>query len=140
MSQRRDHNRGNSRNESLKFQDTWIKSGIDDEAIKYAKQKGRDLKNKDLTTSQIRNVFGEMRRIQMRGVKKEMRSLLLIKPKLAYNARRHRNKGVEELSSVFEQAYNALDLNGEKIQDQYNNLMDLFEAILAYHKFFGGKE
>ncbi len=63
---------------------------------------------RQLTTSQIRNVFGTVRQIEMswrpRATEKEQkyaaRRLILLKPKLAYQAKRERGKGVQELADV----------------------------------------
>jgi CRISPR-associated protein Csm2 len=98
---------------------------------------------RQLTTSQIRNVFGTARQIQMMWVPKATslerqqatRQLLLLKPKLAYQARRERGKGVEILKNILSPA---IDL----VQDdrgRFQNFMDFFEAILAYHTAAGGQ-
>lgn len=122
------------------FKEIWIKNGIDEEAIEYARNKGKELSNNKLTTTQIRNVFGEMRRIQLNGFNKEIRSFLLLKPKLAYTAKRHKNPGVNEFFKIFEAASGGIEINSENNNKQYQNLIDLFEAILAYHKYYGGQE
>lgn len=126
----------------------WIKDGIDDDTVKKAFELGKLLvepsgkkDHNSLTTSQIRNVFGELRRIQLNGFKKEKTSFLLVKPKLAYAVKRHGKKGIQEFNMIFIAAYDAMDLkNDELAEKQFKNLMDIMEAILAYHKFHGGKE
>jgi CRISPR-associated protein Csm2 len=98
---------------------------------------------RQLTTSQIRNVFGTVRQIEMnwgpRATEMQRRNaarqLILLKPKLAYQAKRERGKGVEELANVL---IPAIDLVGED-RDHFQNFMDFFEAILAYHTAAGGK-
>ena len=63
----------------------WIIKGINQEAITFAEEFAKYLQKKGLTTSQIRAAFGEVRRIQMRGINETFNSdLLLLKPKLAY--------------------------------------------------------
>jgi CRISPR-associated protein Csm2 len=98
---------------------------------------------RQLTTSQIRNVFGTVRQIEMswgiRATEKERRraarQLILLKPKLAYQARRERGRGVQELADAL---MPAIDLVGED-RDRFQNFMDFFEAILAYHTAAGGQ-
>jgi len=98
---------------------------------------------RQLTTSQIRNIFGTVRQIEMswrpRATDKERkyaaRQLILLKPKLAYQARRERGKGVQELADVL---IPAIDLVGED-RNRFQNFLDFFEAILAYHTAAGGQ-
>ena len=106
---------------------------------------GRQL-SRQLTTSQIRNIFGTVRRIEMNWpehpqsdadrerARKAQRELLLLKPKMAYQARRARGRGVKELTDVLG---NAVDLVGDD-RTRFQNFVDFFEAILAYHKAYGG--
>jgi len=97
-----------------------------------------------LTTSQIRSVFGTVRQIEMNWpvldeeddrARRSGRELILLKPKLAYQARRASGRGVENLRSVLDPA---IDLIGND-RRRFQNFVDFFEAILAYHKFFGGQ-
>ncbi len=98
---------------------------------------------RQLTTSQIRNIFGTVRQIEMswrpRATDKERRyaarQLILLKPKLAYQAKRERGGGVQQLANVL---IPAIDLVGEN-RDRFQNFLDFFEAILAYHTAAGGQ-
>ena len=127
----------------------WIRDGIDENTIKNASEWGKlfvEPNNKAfyqdaLTTSQIRNVFGELRRIQLNGYVNEKTSFLLLKPKLAYAVKKHRKKGIELFYQMFCLAYDAVNTTDDSIGEKnFKNLMDLMEAVLAYHKFHGGKE
>ena len=100
--------------------------------IKEAEQLGKRLA-RNLTTSQIRNIYGAVKKMQMKG-KPDTHKLLMLKPKLAYAAKRH-GKGAENLKDVLTQA---IDFVGND-QKNFNRFVDFFEAILAYHKFYGGK-
>jgi CRISPR-associated protein Csm2 len=98
---------------------------------------------RQLTTSQIRNVFGTVRQIQMmwgpqataQQQQRATRQLLLLKPKLAYQARRGRGKGVGILNRVLSPAIDLVEDSHERFQ----NFVDFFEAILAYHTAAGGQ-
>ncbi len=144
-------NRGNDRREDIAFDfnpwnqkiKTWISSEIDKDTIVFADGFGKNLKDNGLTTSQIRIAFGELRKIQMNGFWKEKPSFLLLKAKLAYATQRHKDKGkgVEEFYKLFSLAYDHINTNDETSgSKQFGNLMQLIEAVLAYHKFHGGKE
>jgi CRISPR-associated protein Csm2 len=98
---------------------------------------------RQLTTAQIRNVFGTVRQIEMnwgpRATAQQQRSaarqLILLKPKLAYQARRDRGRGVQKLADVL---MPAIDLV-EEDRAHFQNFVDFFEAILAYHTAAGGR-
>jgi CRISPR-associated protein Csm2 len=100
-------------------------------------------KQLQLTTAQIRNVFGTVRQIEMgwglrateQQRKAAARQLILLKPKLEYQAKRERGKGrgVEELANIL---IPAIDLVGDD-RGRFQNFVDFFEAILAYHTAAG---
>lgn len=132
----------------------WIRNGINKEAVLYSDDFGNilanDLSTKDkkdkeeLSTNQIRNVFGEVRRIQMRmdDWPKIESSVLLLKPKLAYAAKRAKSATAlalkEVLSSGLDEVIEA-ETEDEK-KKRFLNFVDFFEAVLAYHKAYGGKD
>ena len=86
---------------------------------------GRDEK---LTTSQIRNVLDEIQKMKDYD---EYR-LQMLRPKLAYAAGRHKGK-VKEFRDLME----VLIKNTNKAN--FSNFKNFVEAIVAYHKFHGGK-
>lgn len=93
---------------------------------------------REVTTSQIRNIFGTVKSLEAKGkVNSEVISkLVLLKPKLAYAAGRHNNvPGMKVLQTVLS---DAIDLVFEKT-DRFGMFCGFFEAILAYHKAHGGK-
>jgi len=92
---------------------------------------------RQLSTSQIRSIFGEVRRIEAdweQNPERASRNLLLLKPKMAYRAKKERGKGVEELVSVLSPAVEYVGKDGQRLR----HFIDFFEAILAYHKAYGG--
>jgi len=129
----------------------WITGGINEQAITYAESFGIELvhptvlkkdgstyidKNGGLTTTQIRNFFGEVQRIKMKGY--EESQFVLLKPKLAYAVKRNETAGAKDFKLVFEAAINAV-IHSENKNKSFNNFADFFEAVLAYHKAYGGK-
>jgi len=102
--------------------------------VKEAEDLGKKLKQNDLTTSQIRNVFGSVKKMEMRGFKEQ--ELLLLKPKLAYAASRPGAKqGTKDLRKILSAA---IDFVADS-QERFENFCNFFEAILAYHRAAGGK-
>ena len=79
--------------------------------VKEAEQRGRQLA-RNLTTSQIRNIYGAVKKMQMKG-KLDTHKLLMLKPKLAYAAKRH-GGGVETLKEVLTQAIDLFENDSTK--------------------------
>ena len=104
--------------------------------VKEAEQLGRQLA-RDLTKSQIRNIYGAVKKMQMKGGL-DTHKLLMLKPKLAYAAKRHerQSKGINTLRDVLTRA---IDMVGDDPAN-FNRFVDFFEAILAYHKAYGGSD
>jgi len=109
--------------------------------VQWAEEIGKTLA-RQLTTSQIRNIFGTVRQIEMswspQATEREQqwaaRQFMLLKPKLAYQAKRERGRGVEQLAKVLTPA---IDMVGED-RERFQRFVDFFEAILAYHTAYGG--
>ena len=121
--------------------------------VREAEKLGKKLEDQDLSTSQIRAIFGEVRQIQALWKKEEddkeksqlnrekaLKRLILLKPKMAYRARKERGKAVADLVDVLDPAVNfVIQEEDQDKQDQhFERFMDFFEAILAYHKAHGG--
>jgi CRISPR-associated protein Csm2 len=116
--------------------------------VESARMIGEALAQQGLTTSQIRAIFGEVRRIEgMWKIKDQAplasRSLTLLIPKMEYRARKERNNkgglGVENLVAVMVPTVSFVnESNVEKSEQNFTRFVEFFEAILAYHKAFGG--
>ncbi len=113
----------------------WVTNKIDEDTVNFTEKFGSYLAKNRLTTSQIRNIYGELKRIQMKGFDEEKTSFLLLLPKMAYAAKRNNNDGL----TAFKQVFDLLHKNVHSAA-HYNNMMNIMEAILAYHKAFGGRE
>lgn len=120
------------------------------EMVKAAKAWGEYLAQQKLTTSQIRTIFGLVRLIELswpsdvddpERARKAERDLILLKPKLAYQAQRDAEKNketkpVQQLERLLSPAIDLVQGN----RDNFQRFVDFFEAILAYHKAAGGGE
>jgi len=127
-----------------------IVNGEADTLVNEADRVGEALGKAGLTTSQIRNIFGTARQIQMRWGKagsdtesKSYRDAVLLRPKMHYLAKRaekgKKAEGMLILQEVLEPALKLIAENGKPVFDRYNHFMDFFEAIVAYHAKHGGK-
>jgi CRISPR-associated protein Csm2 len=122
--------------------------------VRWADTLGRSLKDMGLATNQIRALFGEVRQIQgewsIAGHREQaLRRLILLKPKMAYRQRKERGQGVRALVEVLGPAVNLVveapprpedaPPGGKNTQDDnFQRFVEFFEAILAYHKAYGG--
>lgn len=121
--------------------------------VEWANSIGKSLKDMGLTTSQIRALFGEVRQIQAEwsiNRQRAFRRLVLLRPKMAYRARKERGKAVEELVAVLDPALEYVIKaqprpkdqppgTGNNQDDNFQRFAEFFEAILAYHKAYGGQ-
>jgi CRISPR-associated protein Csm2 len=112
--------------------------------VKVADAFAKDLKGTGLTTAQIRALFGEVRQIEaeweMESKKQEAyRRLVLLKPKMAYRARKERGQAVRMLVDVLDKALDQVIKSDPSKRDaNFRRFVEFFEAILAYHKAYGG--
>jgi CRISPR-associated protein Csm2 len=108
--------------------------------VRRANEIGGDLSSK-MTTSQIRNFLDEVNRIhaetQGRGAEFESSRVILLKPLLAYSAGRETGNKREVLKSFAELFSAAAD----KVQDasDFKPFVDFTRAVVAYHRFYGGR-
>lgn len=150
----------------------WIQDEIDADCIDFMETFGLYLCDKKektdrfpgrnaVTTSQMRNIFSEVKRIEVKlsepnKWKNEQANILLLRPKIAYNTARvissKRESKIVDLRDVLESGL--LAVSDEKIikkesleEADYNNLISNFkrfsqvlEGIIAYHKVYGGKD
>ena len=130
-----------------------IVEGDPEELVGRAKEIGGALSG-SLKTSQIRNIFGTTRQIQMswprepkdrsalepeelvklqEEANRGWRKLLLLIPKLRYQA--GRKSEVKPLADVLEPAIKLVQ--GDR--SRFQHFTEFFEAILAYHTAAGGR-
>jgi CRISPR-associated protein Csm2 len=114
----------------------WIKTGIEKGAIIFAEEVGKYLAENKLTTSQIRKIFGEVKKMEMKGY--EEKKFLMLKPYLSYTAKRNSSRGMDLFKNIIINSIDAV-VNNNDPNKAFNNFCQLFEAILAYHKSYGGK-
>jgi len=124
----------------------WVQNGISQESIQFAKAFGEELAKNKLSTSQIRNVFSEIKSLQMKGEKGFTDTpLLLLKPKLAYAKARKTSGGgdaaqaADDLEKVLSKGIDSIVSGTQNKFTCFENFANFFEAILAYHRYFGGK-
>ena len=141
--------RGLSADEQAQL-DRIVKEGDALTTITWADTIGQSLVQNNLTTSQIRNFFGEVRQIQLAWEQDDnaafaaFRRAVLLIPKIGYHARRARGsaqRGMAELERVLVPGLETVaTAKPDQRKTYYTNFVDVFEAILAYHKKHGGRD
>jgi CRISPR-associated protein Csm2 len=111
------------------------------ELVTFAQQTADALVKQNLTRNQIRTIFTEVRQIEAQWGKSEaVRRLTMLKPKLAYQAARSPTGNVNLLRDVLSDAIDeVIQAPADKQNDRFERFVDLFEAILAYHRAKGGR-
>jgi len=119
--------------------------------VQFAERTAQQLVNNQLTRGQIRNIFTEVRKIEAlwdaEGVKKPaernydkaLRRLTMLKPKMDYQTARIPQ--VQRLKEVLAEAIDevAKAKDNQERDERFKRFMNLFEAILAYHRAKGGR-
>jgi CRISPR-associated protein Csm2 len=127
-----------------------ISEGKPEPLVEWAEKIGQSLA-RQVTTSQLRNVFGTVRQIQMSwdaDPTRAYRDAVLLKPKLGYFAKRERGRGMADLERVLvpaieeiikaEKEFKSDEERAKAKKDRFMRFSDFFEAIVAYHKKYGG--
>ena len=112
-----------------------ITTKVTEETVKFAEEFGKYLGTTDtsnneskLTTSQLRKFFGEVKRQQMVGY--DETAFVLLKPKLAYAVgRAKKGSKITDFYKVMSQAIDQVHN-----EEQFKRFVQIFEAIVAYHK------
>lgn len=120
------------------FNSDWIKKGFDNKTLDFCDEFGKYLAD-GMTTSQIRNYFGEVKRIQMSGIQKEKNAFYMLKPKLAYLSKRADKDQTLKFKKIMDKAHEAVLSDENNFEQAFKNYVDFLEAILAFHKSHGGK-
>ncbi|MFN3346326.1 MAG: type III-A CRISPR-associated protein Csm2, partial [Candidatus Bipolaricaulaceae bacterium] len=110
--------------------------------VQQAEALAKKLAREGLKMAQVRDVFDELRQIESlwtRNPQSALRRLLLLRPKLRY--RTARVKELQSLAEVLEHAVEEVmraETNEVK-RERFRRLMEFAEAVVAYHKAYGGE-
>jgi len=140
-----------------KLEKSWVNTGVTPEIVEWTKSFGRYLcafgednpSKKALTTGQLRKFFGEVKRIDA-DVIKHKADVSMLKPLLAYAVGRDKKKvgremvnktRIEEFCEELSEAIDAIRFDNDLVlKSDYKNFVQIFESIVAYHKYYGGQE
>ncbi len=98
--------------------------------IDFSEQFGKLCYSNRISTTQIRGIYQEVKRLPD-DIKISRSRLQLLRPKLAYQ--KGRFKELSDLQRVFDHL-----IKNVKTDEQLTNFKEFFEAIICYHKAAGG--
>ncbi|HOP86237.1 MAG TPA: type III-A CRISPR-associated protein Csm2 [Syntrophorhabdaceae bacterium] len=127
----------NLREEISKFQSDGLSKLPANSLVDVAEKLGKHLKDTGLKTTQIRRFLDGIRKLDVQFNKGKdflEDQVVLLKPKLAYAA--GRNQSVRPLMEVLQPAI----AGAGKSYADFKKLLSFIEAIVAYHKFYGGAD
>ena len=115
----------------------YFKSGLFDEILKMGSSKNLDILLEEterfvrelgsqLTTGQIRNVYDKAIKAN------DLNELKMIRPQLAYIAGREKNDNQKKFLAFLDKIIKLV-----QSEEQQKNFNVFFEAIIAYHKYYG---
>ena len=106
--------------------------GTGTELIQFAREAGEYLASgsdrERLSVSQIRNVLDDIQRMRTFDENR----LQMLRPRLAYAAGRHQGP-VKDLQGIVDTAIEMTNAGN------FKHFKDLVEAIVGYHRYYGGK-
>jgi len=97
-----------------------------------------------IKTNQIRNIFSTVEKIRSDFKREKFkvtdairRELIMLRPKLAYAV--GRNEEVKPFQELFDEAITKV-LESSNPEEALKNFFFLAEAVVAYHKYYGGRD
>lgn len=128
-----------------RFKTEWITDKFMYATTIHAGDFAKYLKDGKLSRTQVRNFFEELRRIERGGVEKFAEHIRFLPHKLGYVKSRWEGKdNVVPQAYAFEQilrkAVLAIPEDAQAAAIPFSRFVAYFEAVLAYHRYHGGKD
>lgn len=115
----------------------WIKEGLNNESIEWAKDFAIDALGGNFTTTQFRNIYSEIKKIESKGIfdAESKNRFLLLRPKVAYAVAKEKDRNKPDAAKKFEEFFEACYSGVDMAQpNTFQNFCYLIEAVLAFHK------
>ena len=118
-----------------KFRPEWVTVGPDRDCVAFCDSLADIFASQQLSSTFIRNIYGEMIRILAGGFDNHRADFYLLRPKVAYAVKR---SDKEYIAKYYSQLYNKM-ADAVTTAVHYENLVKIAEAIIAYHKTYYDK-
>ena len=125
----------------------WVQDGlkIEDQPLVIISAYTKEIVRQGLTTTQLRKFFGAVKRIDIQyqisdnaedEFKKNIIDFHMLKPILAYSVGRAKGDSKKALTSLYDVLSEGIDnVKGKDSYKNFQNFVQIFEAIVAYHKY-----
>lgn len=129
-----------------KFIGKWVQNTVTADIVEWTKSFGLYLQSNEsrsnpLSTAQIRKFFGELKRIQA-DYDRFIDDLPMLKAHLAYAVGRDKHErgfNKTKIKELYEEISVGLDAIRVGERKDFINFVKIVEAIVAFHKYHGGK-
>jgi CRISPR-associated protein Csm2 len=133
--------------------DEWTEAERVEDFVRKAERAGEFLKNQDMNTNKLRKFWTGMTEARQlldrsragdNAADRCLVKLELLDPKLAYDIGRLEYKeqkarsGLEKLRAAYREALKGVRNSADR-DKALRNVFEYFEAVVAYHRFHGGK-
>ena len=112
------------------FKSEWIKNDIDKECVDFCEKVAKYLAEAKVSSSLLRNIYGELKRIEAKGFELCKTDFFLLRPKVAYTIVRNEKN---DYAQLFNAVYQKTSSNTSN-EAHFSNLVRMCEAIIAFHK------
>lgn len=117
-----------------RFKPEWITNEVDDDCINLCEDLAKSMVDSEISSSFLRNIFGELRRIEAGGFETHRAEFVLLRPKLAYTCSRagNRNDSSKEDLKALRELY---EKSAQYVSNAhgFKNIVNIMEAIIAFH-------
>lgn len=122
-----------------RFKSEWITTGVNDACMELCEELAKDMVDKRVSSSFLRNIFGELRRLEAGNFENHHSEFVMLRPKMAYACGRaiERNPKSKDVLDALLELYKQM-ASEVKTTAHFKNLVSVMEAIVAFHKAFGG--
>lgn len=120
-----------------KFEKEWITNGIDTEGVDFCESVAKHLVKQKMSASYVRNIFGELKRIETKGFNECRVDFYMLRPKVAYSTARADNRGMN--MQLFRDVFEKMRPNVTNDRT-FKNMVNMIEAIIAFHKANHGND
>lgn len=122
-----------------RFKSEWITTGVNDACMELCEELAKDMVDKRVSSSFLRNIFGELRRLEAGNFENHLSEFVMLRPKMAYACGRaiERNPKSKDVLEALLEFYKKM-AKEVKTTAHFKNLVSVMEAIVAFHKAFGG--
>ena len=119
-----------------RFKKEWITNGIDTDGVDFCESVAKHLVSQKMSASYVRNIFGELKRIETKGFNNCQVDFYMLRPKVAYSTARANNRGMN--MQLFRNVFEAMMPH---VTDRtFKNMVNMIEAIIAFHKANNGND